>query len=305
MPRRRRSRRVRRRRRKNISSLLLAGLIVLAVFIALAFLAGKRYGIGVSSHSVNHHDLSGQREPESDTGRILSEFELLISDLPQDTYNEVAIVIDDLGINLNSARAFMTLDPSFTLAVIPWENHSADIVSEALSEGMEVILHQPMEAHNYSGRKMRGMLYLHMSDYELRRILTENLRAYPGIYGINNHMGSAFTENRHAMKVVADVLADEDLYFLDSMTTRHSAAWQVTASVGLDTYRRDVFLDNQSDYRYMKGMWDRFIRKAKQEGSAILIAHDRKESIDFLEKRLPDLDRENLLLVPLSSLTQN
>lgn len=306
-------RRIRKRRkRKNPSAVLLAGLLVLLVFIALAFLAGKRYGAEVSSKSAKQDTISYQKK-SSPVENIIPRKTFSIpdfppklpTDFPNDPYDKVSIVIDDLGANLKSAKAFMALAPSFTLAVIPWENYSAAIVSEALDQGVEVILHQPMEAHNYTGRKMRGMLYLRMSDSKLRSTLKKTLQNYPGIYGINNHMGSTFTENRHAMKVVADVLAEEDLYFLDSMTTSLSVAHQVAASAGLSTYRRDVFLDNQADYSYMKGMWKSFIRKAKQHGTAVLIAHDRKRSMDFLKKRLADLDREDLLLVPLSSLPQN
>ncbi len=311
-PHRSRRRIKRRRKRKNPSAVLLASLLVLLVFIALAFLAGKRYGTGVSFKSAKEDKISYQQKyPPVESIIPRKTFSIhdfpqeLPTDFPNDPYDKVSIVIDDLGANLKSAKAFMALDSSFTLAVIPWENYSEAIVSEALDQGVEVIIHQPMEAHNYTGRKMRGMLYLRMSDSKLRSTLKKTLQNYPGIYGINNHMGSTFTENRHAMKVVADVLAEEDLYFLDSMTTNLSVAHQVAASAGLSTYRRDVFLDNQADYSYMKGMWENFIRKAKQHGTAVLIAHDRKKSMDFLKKRLADLDREDLLLVPLSNLPQN
>ncbi len=310
--RRRRHYRIKRRRRRSRSPVLLAGLVVLVVFISLAFLAGKRFGSGGYLRSVKRDVVQHEKKPfltedaTSQKSFLPPDFPSELSpDFPDYTYNKVAIVIDDLGANLKTAKAFIALDPSLTLAVIPWEHYSEAIVSEAVVQGVEVILHQPMEAHNYTGRRMRGMLYLNMSDSKLRRTLKETLLAYPGIEGINNHMGSAFTENRHAMQVVADVLAEYGLYFLDSMTTNLSVAYQVAESAGLYTYRRDVFLDNQADYGYMKGMWDSFIRTAKQEGTAVLIAHDRKKSMDFLRRRLSDLDREDLLLVPLSSLPRN
>jgi len=115
-------------------------------------------------------------------------------------------------------------------------------------------------------------------------------------------MGSALTEDALAMRVVGKVLATRDLLFLDSLTTGNSVALRAMSGLGIRLYRRDVFLDNEPDYAYMKGMWDEFLGKARTQGSAILIAHDRVDSIYFLRRRLPDLAAEGIMLLPLSGL---
>ena len=214
----------------------------------------------------------------------------------------VAIVIDDLGPNLQYARRLTGLDPSMTFAVIPWQVHSKEIVQLATSLGMEVILHQPMEARQHQGDGMPGMLYTSMTDREIMDTLSANLDAYSGIAGINNHMGSAFTEDARALGVVFEVLKEKGLYFLDSRTTDRTVGRKLGRLHELPVFERDVFLDNESDDEYMTGMWARFLREAGANGHAVLIAHGRLESIEFLEARLPELKGERLRLLPLSAL---
>lgn len=297
----RRSYRKRVKRRK-LSPLATTALVVLALALAaVAFVAGKKYV--ASRPADDHHEqeyIEKTFPPELDVlppaGRKPKPAR------PAGRPGEVAIVIDDLGMNTASARRLMALSANLTLAVIPWQPHSREIVIAGAANGAEVILHQPMEAHDYHGRKMRGMLLTGMTDDQLRETLDESLNAYPGIKGLNNHMGSTFTENFHAMKIVTEELGRKGLYFLDSVTSASSVGRRAAATAGIRAYRRDIFLDNKPDYLYMLGMWERFIAMAREHGDAVLIAHDRRDTIEFLEKRLGDLKKQELTLLPLSRL---
>lgn len=292
----------RRKRPKSLHPLLFPTLAGLAILIASAFLIGRYYsaanrGAAKGNPIYPYQSTSG---PERDRwpGERAANKEGAGTGI-----GEVAIVMDDLGPNLAYARELMDIHKGLTLAIIPWEDASDSINEEALSRGMETILHQPMEPHEaVTGRSLRGMLRLNMSDNEIRRVLLENIQAYPGISGMNNHMGSAFTEDLHAMNVVAGVLKGEGLIFMDSLTSPDTKGGRAAQMADLKFYRRDVFLDNETDYDYMKGMWNTFLRRAEKHGRAVLIAHGRRESIDFLRESLPDLERLGLALVPLSRL---
>ena len=214
----------------------------------------------------------------------------------------MAVVIDDLGPNLRHAERLLGLDRALTLAVIPWQIHSEEIVQMASEVGAEAILHQPMEAHHEEGSGMRGMIYLRMSEREIRETLAENLDAYAAVAGMNNHMGSALTEDERALGVVFEVLRARGLYFLDSRTSAQTVGRKLARIHGLPFFERDVFLDNESEHDYMVGMWDRFIGEARTRGYAVLIAHGRTESIDFLAARLPELRKNGFRLVRLSEL---
>ena len=69
----------------------------------------------------------------------------------------------------------------------------------------------------------------------------------PGAVGVNNHEGSALTENKEAMKFLMAELKARNLFFLDSLTNPKSVAYATAIEFGLKAARRDVFLDNDSD----------------------------------------------------------
>jgi len=272
-----------------------AALLALAVVVT-AFHVGRRYSVSHAEPGPARYTVPGTAEPSfwRDPFARLSG-----PDLP---VVEVAIVIDDLGASLPNALELIDISPKFTLAVLPWQGASEEILAEARARGVETILHQPMEPHARQPRRIEGMLLRRMSAGEIRAVLTENLDRYPGIAGINNHMGSAFTEDRRAMDAVMKVLAERGLVFLDSMTTARSVGADAARAARLEFYRRDVFLDNEKTTSYMDGMWRRFRRRARRQGRAVLIGHGRRETIDYLRRRVPRMEEEGLVLVPLTRL---
>ena len=58
----------------------------------------------------------------------------------------IAIVIDDLGYDLEIARAFMQLETPVSLSVLPSAPHAPLIARETQERGYDVLLHLPMEA---------------------------------------------------------------------------------------------------------------------------------------------------------------
>jgi len=218
----------------------------------------------------------------------------------------VAIVIDDLGQELRPAQEVLALPERITLAVMPRLPQSKKIAELARHGGREVLVHIPMEAKvRTEKRDAPGTLRLDMTPMEFIAAVNEDLDSVPGAAGINNHEGSALTENKQAMTFLMSELKSRNLFFLDSMTNAKSAALSVAKEFGLKAARRDVFLDNDSDQpAKIRRQFDELTRVAKQNGSAIGVGHPHPATIAELRTWLATIDDEGIEIVPVSALVK-
>ncbi len=200
-------------------------------------------------------------------------------------------------------RSLAELDYKVTFAVLPYLRSSSRIVKEATDQGFEVMLHQPMEPGNTAVyRPGKGALYTAMTPDEIRERLVANMRDLPEIKGINNHMGSRFTEDAEGMAVVFEVLAERGLFFVDSKTSPRSVAGKLAVRYGIKTASRDVFLDNEQDKAYIEGQFREFIRIVKRRGTAIAIGHPYPETIEVLTETQAELLEAGITIVNVSEL---
>lgn len=218
----------------------------------------------------------------------------------------VAIVIDDLGQDLQAAQDMLALPERVTLAVMPRLPHSRKIAELARNDGREVLVHIPMEAKvRAEKRDAPGTLKLSMTPAEFIAAMNEDLDSVPGAVGINNHEGSALTENRQAMTFLMSELKARNLFFLDSMTTAKSTAFVVAKEFGLKAAKRDVFLDNDNGRpAKIRKQFAELTRVAKQSGRAIGIGHPHPATLDELRKWLAAIDDEGIEVVPVSALVK-
>ncbi len=202
-----------------------------------------------------------------------------------DVRPKLAIIIDDLGYDSNMASSFFQLDLPLSFSVLPSAPLTEVIVREANKEGCELILHLPMEPKNYPSVKPGpGALFISMDEHEIRQILDQDLRQITGVRGVNNHMGSSFTENKDKMLVVLEELKRRDLFYIDSRTTKGTVALELAKEMGVPAARRRVFLDNNLAPKAMKIQMERLLSMARLQGAAIGIGHPYKETLKMLEK---------------------
>lgn len=215
----------------------------------------------------------------------------------------VAIVIDDMGYDLEILRRLFDLDVPITISVLPYMERSAEVAEEANSRGWEVMLHLPMEpedlARNDPGK---GALFITMADDEVRSRLLDNMEAVPFVVGVNNHMGSRFTSDDHAMRVVLDVIKKSGVYFLDSKTSTRSVAASVARDLGIRTTSRSVFLDNRRDKEYIREQLEKLLRIAAKNGKAVAIGHPYPETIEVLLEMLPEMAGRGVEVARVSDL---
>lgn len=233
--------------------------------------------------------------------RIDGRLSHILSLYPSRTYRaKVAIVIDDIGHNLNLARKLMELPVTFS--ILPYRPYSVRIAEEARAKGREVLLHLPMEAKDPGKDPGKGSLLVSMSSDEIRRIVDKDLRAVPYIKGVNNHMGSLFTEDGRLMEIVLEEVKERGLFFLDSKTTSSSTGYTLAKMMGLKAMERDVFIDNERDVDYIKKQLKRLMEIAKRRGYGIAIGHPHPSTIAAIREMLPSFEKEGIEVVPVSSL---
>jgi len=123
----------------------------------------------------------------------------------------------------------------------------------------------------------------------------------PFVAGVNNHMGSRFTENEEKMTIVLAELKARGLYFIDSRTSGNSAAFRVARKMALRAACRDIFLDNDLSDNALKIQMERLLSLARHKGRAIGIGHPHKETLMLLKKYRSALNNE-AEVVPVSNL---
>jgi polysaccharide deacetylase 2 family uncharacterized protein YibQ len=217
---------------------------------------------------------------------------------------KIAIVIDDVGMNLSQSRAAINLDSNVTLAFLPYATRVKALAAQGKSKGHEIIIHTPMEAIN--GRMNLGPLALkaNMASTDFTAEFQKITESFEGYVGINNHMGSRLTQDKKAMGQLMRLLKSKKLYFLDSKTINTSIAAQTAAFYGVPFAVRDVFLDHEDTPEFVAKALRRTERVARETGRAIAIGHPKKNTMAALQKWLPTLDAKGFDLVPLSALIQ-
>ena len=213
----------------------------------------------------------------------------------------VAIVIDDWGYSKKLFNKTAALKTPVTFSVLPNLNYSSYIASEAHQAGYEVILHLPMESYSLVAAE-EEYIKTGMSEREISDYLDKSLASVPYADGVSNHQGSKATEDKELMRHFFNILSKKDLFFLDSFVTCDSHAHEVALSKGIKSLQRAVFLDNESDFNYVKGQFEQLRKIALEKGRAVGICHARKASIEALEKLIPEAKENNIKFVFLSEL---
>lgn len=217
----------------------------------------------------------------------------------------IALVIDDMGATLQELTALTALGVPITFAVIPQLPHAREVAAAAHERGYEVMLHLPMEPKGYPQRRLeQGGLLLSLSDPEIERQVRRSLEQVPHAVGVNNHMGSRFTEDQAKMLPVLQILKERRLYFLDSKTTPLSVGYSLARELGVKSVSRNVFLDNVQEVGAIRAQLEQAAAIARKRGSAVVIGHPHPATIEALSRAVPGLKAEGITFVVLSRLVE-
>jgi polysaccharide deacetylase 2 family uncharacterized protein YibQ len=214
---------------------------------------------------------------------------------------KLAIIIDDVGYNLRNARAFLELGIPLTFSVLPQVTYSARLAEDIHHAGHEIMLHQPMQPHNPEIDPGPGALYLQHTRADMEVIIQQNLAELPFACGVNNHMGSLFTESQLRVSEMLDIFQQSSMFFVDSFTSSNSVAFRTARARHMVAAYRNVFIDNEPEaaaiYRQLREAKDR----ALKSGSAIAIGHPRPETVQVLADFLKEIQQSNIEFVYASA----
>jgi hypothetical protein len=215
----------------------------------------------------------------------------------------LAIVIDDVGDPSypDTLDTLVATGAEFTYAILPFTATANRTARELVLLGREVLAHVPMEPINHGLMVGEGFLMTHFDDRTIRSVLAWNIESVPGAVGINNHMGSLFTQHRPSLEVVMDELRIRGLFFLDSRTNPGTLAQDAARDAGIPVARRHVFLDDDPAATAIDAQLREAERQARILGCAVAIGHARPETVEILKRWVSDPNRD-VDLVPLSRL---
>lgn len=217
---------------------------------------------------------------------------------------QIAIIIDDIGYDVALARDFLAMELPLTFSLLPDSPHRDQLARQAADAGVELMLHLPMEPLEYPAVSPGpNALMARLSGDTLADRIDAALSQLPEVKGVNNHMGSRLTGLAAPIHRVLTLLRDQDLYFVDSVTSPQSLCRPVARRLQVPFAQRDVFLDHDLHPAAIRRQIDRLIRVAQAYGKAVGIGHPHAATRDALREALPRLQKE-VQLVPASRIVE-
>ncbi len=200
-------------------------------------------------------------------------------DLPK-----VAIIIDDMGYDEVIGEQLLRFPIEITYSFLPFAPHTRKLERLAHRAGKTVFLHLPLEPKDSTFNPGPGALYLQDSTDTQREKFANALQEVPHAVGVNNHMGSRFTEDKLAMANIMQEIKDRSLMFVDSFTTPASVGLQTARHAAVKSIGRSVFLDNVLDEEKICDRLEQLVIVSEKHGRAIGIGHPHRETVDAIAK---------------------
>lgn len=215
----------------------------------------------------------------------------------------IAVIIDDIGYDLRLVEELAQIGAPLAFAILPHTPHAVESARLLHGAGKEVLLHLPMEPRSYPVENPgAGALFTHMSDEEIRRRIEADMTAVPYISGVNNHMGSRFMEDEAKLLVVMNVLAERNLFFVDSRTTPDSRGRAAAARAGVRFLERAVFIDHPPGYATaLANLIDPPRQGWENQRPLLLIGHPFPGTVRALKEASSLWQNEGVQIIPVSA----
>lgn len=213
----------------------------------------------------------------------------------------VAVVIDDMGINQRRTADMTKLKAPLTSSFLTYGQRLNAQVEKASEAGHEIMIHVPMEPKR-KANVAPDTLTTQMTEGQIKNGLENMLKKFKEVKGINNHMGSQFTEDKLRMKYVMEILRDHNLFFLDSKTSAKSVGKSIAENYQVPYAHRHVFLDNDNNVDYIYKQLQLAENIARRNGYVIAIGHPKSATYLALKEWLKTLPEKHVRLVHMSEI---
>lgn len=222
---------------------------------------------------------------------------------PDSAVPRMAIIIDDLGYQLEAGQRSINLPGPVACAILPDTPRATALAEAAFASGKEVLLHLPLEAMSEDGHTEPGAILLEMSRDQLATTFSANLESVPHAIGVNSHRGSLLTRHPgHMGWLMEEIRTHGNLVFVDSYTTHKSVALQLAREAGVPAVKRDVFLDPDRSPETVAREFRRLKELAKKSGVAVGIGHPYPATLALLEREIPKLGDDGIELISINEL---
>lgn len=257
---------------------------------------GRRLVFDVGTHTLDTHRLTLRRVGADVIAREVP---------PPAPRPRLAFVIDDMGYTKGGiAGDLLDLEIPLTVSILPGLRYSRDMLDLAKKKHRCVLLHLPMESEQHEKLDVEPIT-TGMSDEEIAGVVRAYVESLPGIDGVNNHQGSLATADPRVMRVVMAALEGRDLFFLDSLTSPKSVAYNAAVQAGLRAARNEVFIDDATERR--DDVADRIrelVKRAQENGSAVGIGHPHPWTLEALRESLEYIETAGIELVTVCDLVR-
>ncbi|WP_321469791.1 divergent polysaccharide deacetylase family protein [Halarcobacter sp.] len=194
---------------------------------------------------------------------------------------KLAIIFDDVTTEYQINK-IKDIGYTTTLSVMPPTKRHPD--SAKITKDLPFyMIHLPLEARVFKNEET-STLHVNDSYEKVEKRVAQIRKLYPNAKYTNNHTGSKFTANEQAMDYLFKALKKYDFIFVDSRTTSKSVAKKMAKKYNMPYISRNVFLDNEQDFKYIQGQLKKAINIAKKNGSAIAICHPHSITIKTLKE---------------------
>ncbi len=183
---------------------------------------------------------------------------------------KLAIIIDDVS-SAKQLKHIKSLPIKVTPSIFPPYELSKS--NHKLAQGLKhYMVHLPMQ----SGKafdKQYGTLKVTDPKEKMEARVKEIRRLFPTARYVNNHTGSAFTDNYKAMEMLYGILRKEGFVFVDSRTIGSTKVRKIAHAFGDAYVARDIFIDNKHNVPYIHKQLRQAVKTAKKKGYAVAIGH--------------------------------
>lgn len=216
----------------------------------------------------------------------------------------IAVVIDGLGVDREATARAIALPPAVTLSFVAYADDLADQTAAARGAGHELLLHVPMEPISAAAAIGSYGLGRNMPHDELVRRLRWDLARFDAYVGVDNHMGTEFAQDTPAMRVVMDELKQRGLLYLDARAVPTAPVAVAARDFGVPYAARDIFLDGEQAAISVDSRLAQLVKLARERGSAIAVGHAHDATLAALQRWMPTLSRQGVVLVPLTAVVK-
>jgi polysaccharide deacetylase 2 family uncharacterized protein YibQ len=165
-----------------------------------------------------------------------------------------------------------------------------------------LMLHVSMEPLSSKADPGPNALLTNLSEEELRRRLEWGFGRFSTYVGLNNHMGSKFTSDSKAMRIVIEETKRRGLLFLDSRTSGKTVGAKLARELGVPVAERNIFLDHENNIKAVNTQLAQVEKMARRTGAVIAIGHPRDATIKALQVWLKGIEAKGFQLVPLTTI---